>query len=373
MIKDTNPLDLMRGIKQEPEGATTEESSEPQEPVKSNEPVEPEEPTEPVEPTEPQEPVEPTEPQEPVEPTEPQEPTEPEKPKPITESEEYKKLQSDFERLKTEKEEIESLLSDADPLKYFASESEYRKQQILKSNPDVNPSALDELLGSDLKNMKPEDVVTLNYMVENPGVSKDEVKRYVLERYNFDPEENSNAPFGLVADANKARKSLQGIVGQEIEKPKDIKSVLDSKKQAFTEKLEKSKADFEPIVKELANEMNGIERSEGKDAYLKYDFDPDFKAKIADGMLGYVLSTGATLDNAEQALSEARAAVEDTYILSNLKKIIKAHVDEAVSKKDNEWRAKVHNPKPTSQQTAPASASRDTSVEDAKRMVKGKI
>ncbi len=360
--KDTNPLDLMRGIKQEREETITEESSEVQEEVQE---------TEQVESTESQE----TGVQEESQETEVQETevTVAEKEtvqKPATESEEYKKLQSDFERLKTEKEEIESLLSDADPMQYFSSESEYRKQQILKSNPDVNPSALDELLGSDLKNMKPEDVVTLNYMVENPGASKDEIKKYVLDRYSFDPEENSNAPFGLVADANKARKSLQGIIGQEIEKPKDIKSVLDSKKQAFTEKLEKSKADFEPIVKELANEMNGIERSDGKDAYLKYDFDPDFKAKIADGMLGYVLSAGITHDNAEQALSEARAAVEDTYILSNLKKIIKAHVDEAVSKKDNEWRAKVHNPKPTSQQTAPDNASRDTSAEDAKRMVK---
>lgn len=290
---------------------------------------------------------------------------------PITQTEEYLKLKEDFDKLKTERDEYEAMLTEADPLQYFASEDEYKKQQILKNNPDLNASALGELFNMDIGAANPEDVLAMQLHLENPGFSFEEVRGEVLKKYDYDPGEGK-APFGLVAEANKARKSLKEIASQEAESPKDIKGVIDSKKKQYEEQIEKTKADFRPMVDKLTQEMTGIEKKDGKDTYLKYDFDPEYKSKISEGMMQYLVATGATLDNAEKSLTEARAAVEDTYILSNLKKIVKAHVDEAVSVNDNKWREKVHNPSPTNTQTAPETASKDTTVEDAFRMIKGK-
>ena len=358
-------MDLVHGKKVEQKQIDFEPTPEPVEPTP--------EPTE-VEPTEPVQ----TEPQ--AEVTEPTATTEetlgvkPEEQKsvqvPVTESDEYKKLQAEYEKLRTDKEALDVLLNEADPMQYFANEAEYKKQQIIKNNPDVDRSVLDTLFGTDLKEMSPVDILIHDYMARTGERDVGEIKEYVHSKYDFDPE-SGKIPFGLKADANEARKRLDKIINQEVTVPKNVRDVLEQKQEEIKSKVEQTKATFRPIAEKLAEEMRDISEGMGKDA-LHYEYEPEFKKQIPDLAMGVLISEGVSLDNAEQKLSDVKRVIREVYILNNFDKIVKAHVDEAVSAKDNEWRAKVHNPSPPNTQTAPETESKDTTPEQAIGLIKGK-
>jgi len=292
----------------------------------------------------------------------------------VDNTEEYTKqiddLKSQLDAEREKREEYERLLQESqDPMSYFADESEYKKQQLLKNNPTINRNAIDKVFESDIDKLDPLDAIATQWYLESPELSYDEAKEAVKEQYNID-EEGTIKPLVKKA-AGDARRSLKGFRDQEIQAPKDGKSFVEGRQKEREEQIEKTKENFQPIVDSYVKEWEGVEFKNKEGTWLKYDFSPEDKEDVQEVMLEVLAETGASLDDAENQISAVRTAIEKEYIYDNLERILKAHVDEAVHKKDEEWRKLSHNPKETNQQKAPEHKDdKNTTPERAKGLFK---
>jgi len=337
-------LDVLTGKKSEPTPPVTEEVA-----------------TEPIVPTEPTEPIAPTEvPTEPVVPTEPTvDPLGLLNKELGTEFKEITELKSVVEKSKTLEGELKSweekyselkgaYEQSQDPLSYFANEDEYKRQQLIKTNPNLNPTEINNLFSSDLTKLKPEEILAMEISIKYPDLSKTEIKESLLKKYDYDPETDDKPPVGLVIDSKNALKELNELkTSVKLPERTDFEAQKKTQLEDYNKQLEKNRKDLEPIVNKLAESMNDLELGDGKDAYFKYQLEPEAKSEMSKQMMDYLSDVGAKIDeNIEKHLADASATVYGSYFLKNHKRILDAYAAQKVAEKDEEWRAKVHNPNP---------------------------
>jgi hypothetical protein len=255
----------------------------------------------------------------------------------------------------------DSVLETQDPLSYFANEDEYRRQLLLKSNPDLNASEINKLFGSDIDKLDPVQTLEMQLAIQNPEFTKEEIGEYLKKKYDYDPEVDTKPPADMTLAAKEAKKELNKLkTSVEIPKKVDLVAMRENKQKEFEQTINKIKADFEPIVNKLAESMNDLELFDG----FKFQIEPEAKAEASKQMLDILVDSGAKMDvNAEKYIADARATVLTNYFIKNSKRIMESYAAQKVADRDKEWEQKVHNPKPINDPPPPATGERpDTDV-----------
>lgn len=268
-------------------------------------------------------------------------------------------LETEVKTWQEKYKELEESVSEAqNPLSYFIDENEYKRQQLLKTKPDLNPSEVNNLFTTNLNDLSPEDLMVMNVMLKNPEVNKEEALDHIRKTYDYDPDDKIPASLKIASkDAKKELSELKTSV--ELPKKVDFETMRKEKIAEQDKLLNKNKSDLEPIVNKLAESMSDLELFDG----FKYQIEPEARAEAPSEMLGFLLDSGAKIDdNTEKYLGLARDRFMTDYFVKNHKRIMEAYATQKVAEKDAEWRQKVDNPKSITHQEAPDGKPQDTDV-----------
>ena len=245
--------------------------------------------------------------------------------------------------LKAQLEEKEKLLEEGyNPMEYFANDKQFKLNQILKSNEDLNEAIVNRLVTSDLKEMSDEDVLLLNDLIETKGTYDEKIARLdIKDRYGLNEnKEDLNdeelqahqlKEYRLKKDADRARTSLQKMLDVELpdfKKPEDIakerKEALD---KAFNDSKESWQKFTDDYVKSLEKLTIPYKDDGNKDAAVEFSVDDKFKTMLKENLPQYAALMGKDLKkpNDVKAIHEQ---VQKDYFWMNRSNIVRSIIDD---------------------------------------------
>jgi hypothetical protein len=351
---------------QEPaEQPKNEPANEPQEQNPENQPQEPEKPAEPAAPEKPSDPAAPTEPEKPAEPE-----------KTIFDINAInKELSTDFkdkdsllkalnssegvEELKGVKEELEKLKEENlvlkenfDPMKFFASEDDYKAAQFKKQFPDKDPSVAYKLISTDLTKMEDRDVIAHNLLMDNPDLEGGLKGAYEIidEKYGIEAGEeiDSLTKNKMKVDARSARQNID-TVKSEIKLPEqfDASKLTSQQKELQEQKTAKLKEGWGAVANEISNTLPDIvvteQDSDGKDVEV---FRYSIKNEVSSEEINKIVDTLAQsgVEVGKEAASMIQASMRQKYLDEHISDIISASRKDTLAKAEEDRLKKQHNP-----------------------------
>jgi len=282
---------------------------------------------------------------------------------------------NEFDTLKTEREELQGKMTELeakyteakdllDPRKYFASEEEYKRQQILTQHgQELNPAVLNKIVSTDLSEMNDVDVLILGKQVANPNIIGGEAgaREMIYQQLGVDPEESpadwTQLTKNLVAEnALAMRKELSKIKDVEVPEAVDFEAQRASRIEQAAQTKEQLKESWTAKASELVNGFNSLnlsrETEEGKsEVYFSYEIDPEFKAAATDLVVGYLVDTGK--EPSKENVQEAEQYVQDLFWRKNGNTIVQAYGKDVEAKLIEKHNIEQDNPKPPNEQEAP--------------------
>lgn len=219
---------------------------------------------------------------------------------------------------------------------WFANDDEFIRQQFLtKKSGEFSESALtvlSDLSPDKVKKLDAVKAIEINMMVDNPDLSKDEVKALLEREYGMEDgmeEMDTASKAKLKVDGNASRKSL-GKLYDGIEVPKAVN---------FEEQLTAKREAWNTPVKEIVEGIDKLQITED----FAFDIKSEDKAGMTDSLLQYALATQS--DVSEATAGQLAGMARSTLLEKNLDKIMKAYGDNEREKAREEWRKEVHNDK----------------------------
>ena len=357
--------------------------AEPTEPI---EPIEPAEPTEPVEPTEPKEPVEPTEPVEPKEPTDPIEQIVPDRLKIASElfGQEFDDEETVAETIRSLKErdtqyqqmasELEELKAGVDPLQFFVSEDEYKRQQMLKQFPDYDPMLITRVSREDISKLSDLDAIRLHRRLKDSDVYQydSDVDLLLKKELGLDADEDINpdefdrsSQVQLKKMGKDARRDFEKIRA-EVKMPErvDLIAKKAEEQKAYEDHIATQKPLWERAVRDLPKELNKVEFKytdpESKEEVVLYEheIDDSFRKEVAKVLPQAVeLLSKSGKDYSKQTEKEEVTKIINTlkqkYVSDNMGKIMFAFRNKSAKEAADKEHEESHNPKKPNLSEAP--------------------
>lgn len=247
----------------------------------------------------------------------------------------YESTATEYEQTKQQMSELSKKL---DPLSYFASEDEYKRQQLLiKKGDQLGKDAIKELSvlnPSEVGNLSDVDVLKLQLMVDK-GVSKEDAESYLMRKYDVtdfsDEDIEAGVKSAMKIDAVDARRQVSDLYG-DIEIPN--KTDIESSRQKFSES-------WSTPLTELKKGLDNIKITEGVELGVT---DSMLESIDINGTIKELMANG--IEPSEAALASIAGAWRDQLVVKNIKHVAEAITNAAIEKNNTEWRAKVHNDQP---------------------------
>lgn len=258
-------------------------------------------------------------------------------------------LEEQVKEIERYKEENLLLREQADPMKHFSSEEEYKIAKFKQQFPDKNAPVAYQLLGSDLSQMKDQDVLAYEIMLEDPQMSKADADELVTAKFNIEDGEEMDrlTKNQLRLDANAARKRVNALK-KEIQVPDkfDADSYLAQQKELQEQKKAQRKEGWQKIVPELANSLKDFVFTDEKDGEAKelfrYSIGKDAPTDIAETVIDNLVATGVEVTRENAAA--VQEALRKEWAYRNLDRMVKAAYDDAMAKSEEKRLEKQHNP-----------------------------
>lgn len=245
-----------------------------------------------------------------------------------------------YDELEKSKGELEKQLMDykkvadgVNPMKYFANEDEFIRNQFLLKNKDKFDDSKLEVLST----LSPDRVSKLSEvdaikkdLVVNDNVSIADAEEYISETYGDLDDMSGASKVKLQLAAKDARNRLTKLY-KGIEIPEQV-NVAENMAQ-YRDSWQKSvDATIEGITK--------LELDEGVDVEIP----TESKEGIADELMSFVVNSGMELT--EENLSSMAGRARDMLLARNINDAMKAYAANQIEAEKAKWRADIHNDKP---------------------------
>jgi hypothetical protein len=249
-------------------------------------------------------------------------------------TDELTKKMTDFEQKMTLLKEYEDTISNFnDPSKYFADESEMKRQQLLiKYGKEMNRDVLGQIT-SDLSGVDELTKTIMAKRLEYPKLTESQAKQIVCDETGGDPDEKfedwsdiSKAKLYVKAsDADKKFKEINESV-----KLPDKFDPIAFKTQREAEKTKRNElltSDWTPIVNKGAELSKGV-RIPGKDekgediTLFEFAYSDEFKKTIPEQAMALIKEYN--LDKTKENYESVMATIENRFALNNLPKMFDA-------------------------------------------------
>jgi hypothetical protein len=249
---------------------------------------------------------------------------------------------TDFEQKQTQLKEQEEIISKFnDPSKYFADESEMKRQQLLiKYGKEMNRDVLGQIT-SDLSNVSDFKLASMALQLENPKLTSKQAEALICKNVEGDPDEepekwNEIALAGLNVLANKARKQFKEIT-ESVKLPDKFDPVA-FKKQREDEMAQRNElltSSWSPILTKGAELAKGVKipgKNDKNEDVVKFEYaySDEFKKSIPEKAKELILEYG--LDKTKENYESVMATLENRFILENLPKMFDAFEKDIVAR-----------------------------------------
>ena len=252
-------------------------------------------------------------------------------------------------------EELEILRQEADPMKYFASEDDFRVAQFKKGFPDKDPAMVARLFSTDLSQVKDFDVLTWMTMLDNPSLDGGEsgARELVADLYGIEDVTDLSALDTLTKNklkvsAGKERSRLAEMKsGIPLPEKKDYSTIVEEKRAEKAEKLTKLTSDWKTIAGAVVKEypdivINDTDKDGNVTELFRYKVGQGLTDEIVQPIVEGFIRAGVPVDDkSAQALG---IALQKEFIHRNKDQIIKQAVQDAVARKEEEVLQEEHNP-----------------------------
>lgn len=248
------------------------------------------------------------------------------------------------------KKQIEEAKSSLNPLSWFSSPDAYTAEQLRRQFPDKNPSLLQELATRDLGKIPDADILVKKYLLDNPDLPEEDVRRTVLEEYGIDAdnpsEVNAVSKTKMRIKANEARKEFAELKGS-IKIPEVL---TDEQRAALQAEARQKKAE---AIKPIAEKFSKYEKFTAKvdDKEFEWKVPEESQKGLRDMFEGYFLDGGNEVN--EETLKDITDIREAVILRDNFASIYKAIEGDVTLKVKAEYDAKLHNDNPDNLNTTP--------------------
>lgn len=242
-----------------------------------------------------------------------------------------------------------------DPKSFFADDIEYKKNQLMKSNPSVNGEVARKALSMDLETSNPLDIIALNMQLTHSKLTGGEVgaKETFLVKHNIDMEVSENGDIDLTGlsraqmniinlEAEEAAKNILNIRGQvqEPEASKEIEQLISD----WMQQKEEPAFDMTKWDGKIESVVKGVDVYEVKDGDVvlySEPIDDEFKEGLEEAIREAIVKgkIEPTPENIQTMIAEAKKE----YAFENMPSIMKRYKSETELKVKEQLHNKIHN------------------------------
>ena len=252
--------------------------------------------------------------------------------------------------------EKDKLIKDKyDVLSHFASEKQFKVNELLKSNEGMKDYVAARIVNSDFDNMSNEDVLVLQDMIDlQSDVREDLIREDVRDTYGLAVDKSSMDEDELKQQelreyraqraADKARSEFKKMVdGIEVPKYKDPSEARKEEEAKALEDFNNNKDGWKSYLsKEFGNiEKFPIEVAEGDK--VEVEFGKDFRKEVVEKMPEVAAKMGYDLENKDH-VDAIVADIKKNFVYQNINKILAKRDQMLKTKQKDEEYKKYHNP-----------------------------
>ena len=276
----------------------------------------------------------------------------------FADKEEFVSLKAKYEELEKQSVEKDSKLKEQfNPMSYFANEQQFKINQILKANPDLNESIINRIVTSNLDEMSELDVLKLNESLTTKGAYDDSlIEDVIKDRYGLDVDKEDLdeqglkklrvKEFSMKRDAEKALGEIKKMLDVEIPEFKDPTVLAQERDAESKKKFDESKAQWSIYTDKFVKELDKLSieyQTDGKEkSTFDFAYDDDFKAVLKDKLPQIAAQTGRDVNN-EQDVAYLTEQIHKDYLWINRSAVIKSAVEDVITKMTKEQFDKFHN------------------------------
>ena len=283
-------------------------------------------------------------------------------------------LQEQIKELESLREENLLLKENLDPMKYFASEDDYKVAQFKKQFPDKDASVAYKLMTADLSTMSDRDLIAQNLLLDNPdldGGLKGALE-IVDDKYGIEDGVDIDAltKNKMKVEARSSRKNIESVKAQ-IQLPDKIdpSSLAAKQKELLEQKTNKLKEGWSAIGKEAAKSLPDLvikdKDADGNEVEaFRYSMTKDFPQEVVDNMINYMALQG--IEPSKETASVLMDTMQKEYLFQHREDIIKAVRDDALAKAEERRLKKQHNTGEPTKEVTPVT---DKSKDDTARLM----
>lgn len=270
-------------------------------------------------------------------------------------------LETQITELEALKQENLLLKENLDPMKYFASEDDYKIAQFKKQFPDKDASVAYKLFSADLTNVSDREVIAQGLLLDNPDLDGglQGALAMIDKKYGIEEGEELDGitKNELKVDARSARATINSLKSQ-IKLPDkiDVNSLATQQKELLAQRAETLKQGWGGIAKEASRTLPDIvvtdKDADGKEVEVfRYSVGKDFPQETVDGLVDYMVNAG--IDINQGAAQSMIDVMQKEYLQKNLSNIVKAVRNDTLAKAEEERLKKQHNPGAPKAETPP--------------------
>jgi hypothetical protein len=273
-------------------------------------------------------------------------------------------------------DELHSRLDEAE-----SKEPKFANDYVKRMNDHVlagnKASDFARVQGLDLENMSPVEKLTTHLKMNNPNLTDQQAKEYILNKYDLDDEDNGSDNTRAIIDSNAAHSEIKKIQADDTPAAKpgmsedEWNEKLDQfnseRNEALMKEDEARMGEWEkPIENSVENlKKNGIVVDLGNGKGYRYAFDGDQKyvENLVTQVEEALFMSGTSV---KESPDLAKQMIEIQYKADNFDKIVKAAMVKGSNSTNEKWFKEVHNPSPISRgDTAQQESTELPSAEEA--------
>jgi hypothetical protein len=271
------------------------------------------------------------------------------------------KLKADYDALQAKYNEVGKYI---DPKKFFANEELYKTNLMLKKYPDKDVTLMTKISTINVDKADDIDLLVLNEMLQNPKLKGGEAgaRELVADELGIDLEDKTTwdqkTENKILKAATKIREDFKNLQKVEADVPIDVEKVKSDLISQETNKVEKSKSEWSPLVNKAISDFKELtifdknDKGELTELYkYQVEWSDEVKKVIAEDTANYLAFTGQPVN--KETITNTLDMMKGKYVLSELPKILKAYGLKETTRVNDEWHNKVHITEPISEKTAP--------------------
>jgi len=260
-------------------------------------------------------------------------------------------------KLKEYEEKLSTLESDLDPMKYFASEDDFKTQMFKKEFPDKDASVAYRLFSTDLSEVSDRDIIAYNLMLDNPNLEGGLNGALAIVDDKFGLEEDSELDSitknKMMIEANSARSNINTVKsGIKLPEKVDLDSMAQQRRESLeTQKTNLSKG-WNDIASEAVKSIDDIVITDTVDGNeteaFRFSLAKDFPKEEVETVVQRMVDSGVEIN--KENTSAMMQILRERAIAKNIDKITRAAREDALSRSEKDRLEKQHNPsKPASE------------------------